>query len=98
MSDTDPCTFVYDLFGVQIKSCTFNWPEIDKFKPERATAKIFTTPERLVKFLSQQKSQLFCIFILSDDQRLALAEIDLVKVLKVSQLLKIFLSLRVKFE
>ena len=50
VSEDESCTFLYDLFGTHITSKPFKWKSIDEFQPERATAKIFTTPEKLLKF------------------------------------------------
>ena len=72
---------MYDLFGTQITSKPFMWKSIEKFKPERATAKIFTTPERLLKFFNE-KMKSFCIFVTVAENYLAIAEIDLNQALK----------------
>ena len=62
VSEDESCTFLYDLFGTHITSKPFTWKSINEFQPERATAKIFTTPEKLLKFFAE-KMKAFCIFI-----------------------------------
>lgn len=76
-------SFVYDLFGTRISSKPFPWQNVDKFQSERATAKIYTTPEKVVKFF-REKMQSFCIFISSQDSYLSLAEVNLGKRLELN--------------
>ena len=83
MDPSENCTFLYDLFGTQITSKPFACKSIDEFKPERATAKIFTTPDRLLKFFTE-KMKSFCIFVSVMEHYLAVAEIDLSKALKLN--------------
>ena len=59
VSEDESCTFLYDLFGTHITSKPFKWKSIDEFQPERATAKIFTTPEKLLKFFQGYITRFF---------------------------------------
>ena len=79
----ETCTFVYNLFGTQISSKPFLWSKIQDFQPERATAKIFTTPEKLLKFF-KEKMEAFCIFVCVDAHHLAIGEVNLAKKLSLS--------------
>ena len=54
VNEDESCTFLYDLFGTHITSKPFKWKSIDEFQPERATAKIFTTPEKFSKFFAEK--------------------------------------------
>ena len=74
---------MYDLFGTQITSKPFSWTTIEDFKPERATAKIFTTPERLLRFFNE-KMKSFCIFVIVAESYLAIAEVNLNKALNLN--------------
>ena len=76
VAETDDCHFAYDLFGTQISSKPFKWPKIEDFKPERATAKIFTSPENLIQYFNQGMD-LFCFFVNVPNVNLALAEANL---------------------
>ena len=79
----DELKFVYDIFGTQISSKPFTWFDIKKFKPERATAKIYTSPQKLVDFF-REKMGTYCIFICNDSCHLALAEINLFQKLELN--------------
>ena len=85
VSSTDEIHFTYDLFGTQISSKPFYWTKIDAFNPERATAKIYTTPEKLVQFFNE-KMKLFCFFVTVQSQSLALAEVDLSKLVEMKNI------------
>lgn len=81
LQENDELKFVYDIFGTQISSKPFSWSKIDQFKPERATAKIYTSPQKLMEFF-QKKMQTYCIFVCNDSNHLALAEVNLFEKLK----------------
>ena len=84
VNEDESCTFLYDLFGTHITSKPFTWKSINEFQPERATAKIFTTPEKLLKFFTE-KMKAFCIFVCTaNNAYLSIAEVDLNKALKLS--------------
>ena len=84
VNEDESCTFLYDLFGTHITSKPFTWKSINEFQPERATAKIFTTPEKLLKFFTE-KMKAFCIFVCTaNNDYLSIAEVDLNKALKLS--------------
>ena len=76
VAETDDCHFSYDLFGTQISSKPFKWSKLEDFKPERATAKIFTSPENLVQYFNQAMD-VFCFFVNVSSNNLALAEANL---------------------
>ena len=75
VQENDTCQFVYDLFGTQITSKPFQWCKMSDFKPERATAKIFTTPEKLIRFF-QEKMETFCIFVCNDSIHLSIGQVS----------------------
>ena len=85
VSPKESCQFTYDLFGTQISSKPFHWTKIEEFNPERATAKIYTTPEMLVQFFNE-KMKLFCFFVTFQSQNLALAEVDLSKLVEMKNI------------
>ena len=81
--ENDELKFVYDIFGTQISSKPFSWSKIKDFKPERATAKIYTSPQKLIEFF-QKKMQTYCIFVCNDSNHLALAEVNLFEKLQLN--------------
>ena len=74
--DEELLTFTYDLFGVQIKSCPFTANTEKQFKPERATAKLFTTPETCYDFFKNHVEP-FEIAVTSGDSKLCIAKVVL---------------------
>lgn len=75
--------FCYDLFGTQITSKKFQFSKLEDFKPERATAKLFTTPEKLVRFFNTKLNRYtFYVTATSTNNELAYAEVDLSDLIK----------------
>ncbi len=78
--DKDQLTFNYDLFGVEIKSCPFTVESVSKFKPERATAKLFTTPEKCLNYFKNIMEP-FEISVSMGNSKLSSAVINLASLL-----------------
>ena len=85
VDETEDCHFSYDLFGTQISSKPFKWSKIEDFKPERATAKIFTSPENLVQYFNQAMD-VFCFFVNVRNDSLALAEANLSHMIQIGDI------------
>ena len=87
VSENEYGNFCYDLFGTQITSKEFQFSKMEDFKPERATAKLFTTPEKLIRFFKTKLNH-YRFYVVTTDKNVdvAYAEIDLSDLIKDSDL------------
>lgn len=69
VGDNVKLCFVYDLFGTQITSKPFTCAKIHQFNPERATAKIYTSPDVLVQFFNEKMTN-FRIRIIDEKEHI----------------------------
>ena len=85
LSENEYGNFCYDFFGTQITSKEFQFSKMEDFKPERATAKLFTTPEKLIRFLKTKLNH-YRFYVVTTDKNIdvAYAEIDLSDLIKES--------------